>query len=135
MTKPNYPSAGQGVLAGLEAPDDLRHPMWTKPKGDDEMPEHIRALRKEIAVRLIPFDGLRRSSIESFCAHVHMLSTLETAHRDPLWLIGQIVVSRHGSTEALNPLVDRGQRARADQVALQGLGDHFIEAVVRHAGT
>lgn len=55
MTNPDYPSDGQGVLPTLEAPESLRHPMWTKPTRD--LPQHTYALRLEIWARLQPFDG------------------------------------------------------------------------------
>lgn len=80
----------------LDIEEVERHPMWTSPIGTSDvynLPMHIYALRKEVAKRLKPFDGRPNSEfVIRFCAQVHAASALETGHKDPRWLIGQILV-------------------------------------------
>jgi hypothetical protein len=41
---------------------------------------------------MVPFDGRPNcSAITDFAAEVWMLCALESAHKDPFWLVGQIV--------------------------------------------
>jgi hypothetical protein len=116
-----------------------RHPMWTPPAASeqDEMPKHIYALRREFAKRLTPFDGRPYSEfVVKFVADLWATTTTETAHKDPLWLIGQLVVQRHTMHERLQHFEKEGQPVNRihyarERVAVGELGEHFIQAVVK----
>jgi hypothetical protein len=113
----------QDTLPGTEVE---RHPMWDAPRlsgvpGVDT--PHIHALRQEIARKLTPFDGrpgVQTDAVVEFCKHVFTASVLITAHRDPLWLLGQIAVAYHRSR-------------RNDMPAVKVFRDAFDDTVIRNS--
>lgn len=96
MKKQDYPSAGQGVLAGLEAPDSLRHPLWGPPAADEHLTMPVRALREVIAKTMIPFDGRDDySSVVIFAEQVYGDSAMDMMlTNNAYWLMGKVMMRR-----------------------------------------
>ena len=98
----------QDALPGTEVE---RHPMWTH-ETDESLPPHIYKLRRAIARSLTPFDGKPGAQADAmvvFCQSVYFLTTLPTAHDDPMWLLGRMAVVHHNMARPDMPAVQRNR--------------------------
>lgn len=89
-----------------DMPEDYRHPMWTTPSPDLEMPDHVRRVRKMIAVALTPYDGRPNSEYAvDYLSHAYTITQGEVNYPPLVGLMGAIAfiteqhVDRFGDTQ------------------------------------
>lgn len=127
----------QGVLMGLEAPDGLRHPMWTPPSKDERLEVPVRALREAIARSMIAFDGREDyASVVIFAERVYRASTMgEMLTSNAYWLVGKVMAERDDMLRGLDRALKVCQPAtqhlyRAEIPVIERLGLEWVKAIL-----
>lgn len=117
--------------------EDLRHPMWTPPRDDVDMCSWRRALLKQIAASLTPFDGRPNSEeIVEFARSIYYDATVILRRDgDQALMLGTLCLRRARTIAGIhahqNNIVDASIRSRLTQQALviDRMTNQFIDAI------
>lgn len=116
---------------------EVRHPMWAPPAEDKYLPNHLRALRTEIAKRLIPLDG--RSDVRQVLAwlqDVYDDSNRVKNSQDAIYCVGDLTWFTHITAAGItNQTTAENNPARkanlvSQRETIKRISGHLIDAII-----